>query len=136
MRQKNQIYSKISQFVTVRGKYNESMRNCLLSASASGAFWLIFLFVACFLGVHTVRLAKIGWKYRKGESAEDKKSLPPSRERESSPRPQAPAEPPLEKQESAPPRSGSAPEPVYYIVERKRRRSRDSYSPPKEIKFK
>jgi len=74
MRQKNQIYSKISQFVTVRGKYNESMRNCLLSASASGAFWLIFLFVACFLGVHTVRLAKIGWKYRKGESAEDKKS--------------------------------------------------------------
>lgn len=135
MRQKNQIYSKISQFVTVRGRYNESMKNCLLSASASGAFWLIFLFVACFLGVHTVRLAKIGWRYRKGETTEDKKSASPS-EREPSLSRQAPEEPHREKQDGAPPKSGSAPEPVYYIVERKRRRSRDSYSPPKEIKFK
>lgn len=34
--------------MTVRGRYNESMKNCLLSAAASGAFWLILLFVVSF----------------------------------------------------------------------------------------
>lgn len=107
------------------------MKNALLSASASGAFWLLFLFFVCFFGVHTVRLAKLGWKYRKQPPAapSEKKpagvrlpsraeALPGTRRREP---PQAPA---------------PTPEPVYYIVERKRRKTRDSYSPPREIRFK
>ena len=71
MRQKTEIYSKKRHFMTVRGRYNESMKNCLLSVPLSGAFWLIFLFILCFFGVHVVRLAKIGWKYqtRRGEPA-------------------------------------------------------------------
>lgn len=101
------------------------MKSCLLSAPASGAFWLIFLFIVCFFGVHTVRLAKLGWKYRK-EGTEKKSAPPPSRREQEPPPP-----PPAERKESP-----QQPEPVYYIVERKRRKSRDSYSEPKEIKFK
>lgn len=60
--------------MTVRGRYNESMKNCLLSAAASGAFWLILLFVVSFLAVHTVRLAKIGWNYQKRHVTPPEKS--------------------------------------------------------------
>lgn len=74
--------------MTVRGRYNESMKNCLLSAAASGAFWLILLFVVSFLAVHTVRLAKIGWNYQKRHvtppeksSAEKRGSEPARRDR-------------------------------------------------------
>ena len=104
--------------------YNESMKNCLLSASGNGAFWLIFLLIFCFFSVHTIRLAKIGWKYRK-TSEEKTKSTPPEPIRKE----QTPAPPQPERREAPP-------EPVYYIVERKRRKVKDSYSAPKEIKFK
>ena len=93
------------------------MKNCLLGAAARGAFWLAFIFVVCFLSVHLVRLAKIGWNHQKN------RTVPP--EKPKSERPDPPPKP-----EERPP------EPVYYIVERKRKRSRDSYSSPKEIKFK
>ena len=72
--------------MTVRGRYNESMKNCLLSAAASGAFWLILLFVVSFLAVHTVRLAKIGWNYQKRhvtppeKSSAEKRGSEPARE--------------------------------------------------------
>lgn len=117
--------------MTIHNLYNESMKNCLLSAPLSGAFWLIFLFILCFFGVHVVRLAKIGWKYQKrhGEPAptnSQKREAP-----DSQPREEKPAAP-----QNAQPTSNAPPEPVYYIVERKRKRPRETYSPPKEIKFK
>ena len=116
--------------MTVRGRYNESMKNCLLSAAASGAFWLLLLFVVSFLAVHTVRLAKIGWNYQKRHVAPPEKS---SAEKLSSE--PARRDPPA-KETSEAPAAEKPPEPVYYIVERKKRRPRDTYSAPKEIKFK
>ena len=93
----------------------------LLSAFPGGAFWLLFLFFVCFFGIHIVRLAKIGWQYRKGAP----KPAPKAEEKpRPAPQPQAPQTP------QAPP------EPVYYIVERKRKRPRETYSTPREIRFK
>ena len=116
--------------MTVRGRYNESMKNCLLSAAASGAFWLILLFVVSFLAVHTVRLAKIGWNYQKRHVTPPDKSSAEKRGSEPARR-----DPPA-KETSEAPAAEKPPEPVYYIVERKKRRPRETYSPPKEIKFK
>ena len=116
--------------MTVRGRYNESMKNCLLSAAASGAFWLILLFVVSFLAVHTVRLAKIGWNYQKRHVTPPEKSSAEKRGSEPARR-----DPPA-KETSEAPAAEKPPEPVYYIVERKKRRLRETYSPPKEIKFK
>ena len=93
--------------------YCKGFQNLLLSPALFGILWLAVIFSVCFLGVHIARLVKFGWLYQK-------KSEPPK-----------PAE---EKQEKAPEPKPSA-EPVYYIVERKRK-SRQSYSEPKEIRFK
>lgn len=98
-----------------------TLYGALLSAFPSGAFWLLFLFFVCFFGIHIVRLAKIGWQYRKGAP----KPAPKAEEKpRPAPQPQAPQTP------QAPP------EPVYYIVERKRKRPRETYSTPREIRFK
>ena len=85
----------------------------LLSATLpKGIIAFLFLFVFCFFLVHTARLARIGWKYQRKkppkppEKSEEKRTPPPT-----------------------------PPEPVYYIVEKKRK-SRTSYSAPKEIRFK
>lgn len=88
--------------MTVRGRYNESMKNCLLSAAASGAFWLILLFVVSFLAVHTVRLAKIGWNYQKRHVTPPEKSSAEKRGSEPARR-----DPPA-KETSEAPRGGKA----------------------------
>ena len=85
----------------------------LAARVVGGVFCLIFLFVLVFVCVHILKCAKIGWlKHRKkhDESAEK----PPQKEK-------APASPP---------------EPIYYIVEKKRVRTKSKYSEPKEIRFK
>lgn len=74
---------------------------------AIGLLYLVLLFIACFVFVHMTKLAWLGLK-----------SL---RERP----PEEPAEP--EKK--------TEPQPVYYIVEKKRARSKPTYSKPREIKF-
>lgn len=89
------------------------LQNLLSAPAVFGVLWLVLLFGACFLGVHIARLVKFGWLYQKKEE------------------PQKPAE---EKKEKAPEPKPSA-EPVYYIVERKRK-TRQSYGEPKEIRFK
>ncbi|MBQ8296076.1 MAG: hypothetical protein IJX87_06590 [Clostridia bacterium] len=89
----------------------------LLSASpALGFFLLIVLFFLCFLGVHIAQLAKLGWSVQK-KTAEKPKTPPPEPQKEKAPPPKAQ-------------------EPVYYIVERKQKRSKARYSEPKEIRFK
>ena len=87
--------------------------NLLLTPVFFGVLWLVLLFGACFLGVHIARLVRFGWLYQK-------KAAPPK--------------PTEEKKEKAPEPKPSA-EPVYYIVERKRK-TRQSYGEPKEIRFK
>ena len=82
---------------------------------AIGILYLAILFAACFVVVHVVKLAWIGLKSvrernDKNPEPEEKKPEKKSDEKES--------------------------KPVYYIVEKKRSRSKASYSAPREIKFK
>lgn len=74
-----------------------------------GGFFLLLLFTFCFSCIHLITHLII-------------RRLP-------HPKPPEPDQPPP----VAPP---TVPEPVYYIVERKRRPSKAKYSEPKEIKFK
>ena len=74
-----------------------------------GVLYLFLTFVVCFILVHIIKLAYIGLISLK------RKPEPPK------------AEPKPEKK--------SEPEPVYYIVEKKRSR-KSSYSTPREIEFK
>ena len=84
--------------------------NILTIFPIKGLFVTILLFIVCFVGVHVVMLARIGWETQR------KKAEPPSKPEEK--------KPPIEK------------EPIYYIVERKTRRAKASYGEPKQINFK
>ena len=88
--------------------------NLLLPRGVVGIFWSILLFALCFFGVHIAKLARLGQLYR---TKKTEKPTPP------------PAEP--EKKAPAPTQ-----EPVYYIVERKKKRAKAQYGEPKEIRFK
>ena len=88
--------------------------NILLASSALGVVWLLLLFALCFLIVHVIRLAQFGRQYQKEKQTTQ----------------QAPSPPPEQKTPSQ--REG---EPVYYIVEKKRR-NKTSYGEPKRIQFK
>lgn len=79
----------------------------LLSSQAQGALYAVLIFFACVAVVHAYKLAKIGWRSLH-------KKLPPEKPRQKE----------------------KTPEPVYYIVERKKKRStKTEYSEPKRIKF-
>jgi len=88
--------------------------NTLLASSIIGVVWLALLFVLCFICVHVLRLAKLGQQYRK---AENKEKTTPT---------------PLQEIKSPP---ATASEPIYYIVERKKR-VESGFSEPKQIRFK
>lgn len=93
------------------------MNNLLSTNAAIGVVCLTFLFVVCFLFVHIARLVKFGWAFQK-------QNQPPSSKKE---------EPKKEEKSPEPPKSDT--EPIYYIVERKRR-AKPRFSDPKEIRFK
>lgn len=73
-----------------------------------GLLYLFLTFIICFILIHTIKLAYLGFKLSR------RKSPPPPKESHTPPPP---------------------PEPVYYIVEKKRSK-KSTYSDPKEIKFK
>lgn len=98
----------------------------LLISPALGIFWLVFLFGACFLFVHTARLAKIGREYQKQTLKRSAK------QEEEQKQEQAEKSENTEKQKPSP---QAEREPIYYIVEKKRR-AKTSFSEPKEIRFK
>ena len=79
-----------------------------------GFFWLCVLFFACFSTVH-IALSVL----------QSVKQKPPEKEVATT------AEPTEEKEK---PKTDKPPEPVYYIVE-KTRRKKQGYSKPKRIKF-
>ena len=99
-------------FYTVTMQF-QILKNLLLAPAILGILWLVVLFGVCFLAVHIAKLVKCGWLYQKKED---------------------PPKPTEEKKEKAPEPKPSA-EPVYYIVERKRK-TRQSYGEPKQIRFK
>jgi hypothetical protein len=92
--------------------------NLLLPRGVIGIFWSILLFALCFFGVHIAKLAHLGQLYRKNP--------PPEKD-------DKPTSPPAEPEKKAP---APAQEPVYYIVERKKKRAKPQYGEPKEIRFK
>ncbi|MBQ8291470.1 MAG: hypothetical protein IJX88_03040 [Clostridia bacterium] len=90
------------------------MKHLILTTSPFlGIPYLCILFIFCFLGVHILHLARLGLKYQ--ANPKEKKEEKPKEEQK------APAEQPQE--------------PIYYIVERKKK-TRSSYSEPKQIRFK
>ncbi len=97
--------------------------NSLLSAlPALGVVWSVVLFLLCFLCVHIARLVKFGWKYQSADKPREKRDEPVKKEQ---PEKKAPAEP-----------AQNAPqEPIYYIVEKKRR-AKTTFGEPKQIRFK
>lgn len=96
----------------------------LTSSVGLGILWLVLLFVLCLIAVHVARLVKLGWAYsttpQKPSSETQEKSV--KEEKTAPAEPQKPSQP--------------AQEPIYYIVERKKKRSKASYGEPKEIRFK
>lgn len=77
---------------------------------ASGVFWLIMLFAFCFFFVHLVLYAKAGW-----DAVHRKKPTPTEKPKDAQPE--------------------KKPEPVYYIVEKKKKRPKSTFSEPREIHF-
>lgn len=90
--------------MTVQMRDNVAMT--LLSAQANGFWWTLLLYLLCFIIVHAIKLAAVGYRTIG-------KHLPP--------------EPPKEPQKT--------PEPVYFLVERKKKRPKKDYSEPKQINF-
>lgn len=87
--------------------------SALLSGGAVGFLLSILLFGICFLGTHLFKLAKYGW---------EKVQEPPNKQT-----------PPQKPQEKAPAKEQ---EPIYYVIERKRKKPKTTYSEPKQITFK
>lgn len=81
------------------------------SSQWAGALYAAAIFVFCFLSVHVIKLAAIGYRARKNLPHE-KKEEPEKKEEEKEPA-----------------------EPVYYIVEKKKKRAKAAYSEPKRISF-
>ena len=118
MRQIFPRYSINIQFMTIEILYTHSMEylaSLLAHNAIAGAFFIVLLFLFCFLCVHVVKYAKIGWQTQR--------KAPPK----------APPAPPQTPKEEKPAQNS---EPIYYIVERKKARSKHRYSEPREIRFK
>ena len=82
-------------------------QSMLLSVQGLGALYTFCTLLICIILVFGFRLARIGWRTLH-------KKLPPD----------------------PPPAKEKAPEPVYFLVERKKKRARAQYSDPKRIDFK
>ena len=77
----------------------------LLSVQGNGFLYTFCLFLLCVIVVHGIKLARIGWRAAKKRTPEETKKPEPK------------------------------PEPVYFIVERKKKRAKAEYSEPKRIRF-
>jgi hypothetical protein len=110
--------------MTARFLYTFAMQLTFLFLSVQfwGFFWLFILFFACFLLVHVLRVFLWGIAFQK------QSKTPPPRKKEEEIAAKDEKQPSSAKREEEP-------QPVYYIVERKRR-SKCSYTPPKQIHFK
>ena len=96
-------------------RYNNRMN--ILSVPGQGLIYTVIIFLFCVIAVHGVLLAKIGYKSLH-------KKIPPEKPKEE--KTKSPQKPKPEKD----------PEPVYFIVEKKKKRAKSEYSAPREIKFK
>lgn len=96
-------------------------RAALLSAAPwLGLFGCFILFFLCFAAVHIAKLAKLGWKQTHARAKQEKAVKPTESDKK-------PQKPPTEE-----PR---APEPIYYIVERKQRRKKQATTSRSKFAF-
>ena len=95
---------------------NIRLHTLLLSLPIQGLLWCVLLLTLCLFGVHFTLLARLGMIYRTKQKETNKQKND-------------------EKEKSAPTEK-TPQEPIYYIVERKQRRTKSSYGEPKEIRFK
>ena len=79
----------------------------LLSVQSEGALYAVLILLVCIVIVHAAKLAYIGYRTLG-------KKLPPS--------------PPKKPEQK--------PEPVYFIVEKKKKRAKAEYTEPRRIQFK
>ncbi len=79
----------------------------ILSVQGQGALYTVLVLIIVIIVVHGIKLARIGYRSLG-------KKLPPE----------------------PPPKEKNEPEPVYFLVERKKKRVRSEYSEPKRINFK
>ncbi|MBQ2702172.1 MAG: hypothetical protein IJF64_04190 [Clostridia bacterium] len=91
--------------------------NLLTSAGGKGCIWLILLFFFTFILVHLTKLVRLGWEHTLT------KPKPTTEQKQEKPKPQekAPAKPQ---------------EPIYYVIERKRKKPKTAYTEPRQITFK
>lgn len=97
-----------------------SFYNLLIPLAFQGLLWTILLLAFCFGGVVVANLARLGWEYRSKQA-------------------KAPTTP--EKPQEAPKEEKKAPtekpqEPIYYIVEKKKRRPKGDFGNAKPFQFK
>lgn len=85
------------------------------------------MFTLCFFGVHIAKIAMRGWRVYDETAASKTDEKSPDN---------SPEKTPVKSAEQKTDSAQNTPEPVYYIVEKKRRRSKASYGEPKEIRFK
>lgn len=93
--------------------------NLLIPLGFQGLIWTLLLLSFCFGGVYVANLARLGWEYNV--------------EREKAPDP-APKPQEKQKEEKKTPAQKTQ-EPIYYIVEKKKRRPKSDYGEPKRIHF-
>lgn len=92
--------------------------NLLTTAGATGFLWFLLLFVFTFGLVHIAKLVSLGWKQTQTKPQPNKNE---NKEQKQKPEEKAPAKPQ---------------EPIYYVIERKRKKPKTSYTEPKQITFK
>ena len=103
--------------MTIEILYTVRMNILLIALAIKGMLWTILLFCVCFIGTHVIILARLGWEFQQRATPPE----PAKREEKTEEK-----KTPTEKQT----------EPIYYIVERKTRRSKPTYGEPKQINFK
>ncbi len=98
-----------------------SANNLLLSLPVKGCIWLFILFALSFFGAHVIKLAREGWQARRSPPKDEPNDKTDDKTDANT------------KKEA--PNPGTSQQPIYYIVEKKRRRPKQDYGEPKPIKF-
>ena len=91
--------------------------NLLTTAGIKGCIWFFLLFILTFGLVHIAKLIRLGWEHTQITPQTSKNET----KEQNKPQEKAPAKPQ---------------EPIYYVIERKRKKPKATYTDPKQISFK
>ena len=108
--------------------------NALLSVAKEGILWILVLFVLCFAAVHAGKLALLGWQIYRHNAAPEGSERETTQTQETTRSSEERSE--KRSEEKSEPTPTQAPQPVYYLVEKKRVKQKPKYAEPKRIDFK